>query len=77
MLRGLPPLSPTWHQADLPKQQLTELFNVNQFVISQVNPLPPSWCKAPAALLEDSPRSICPAGASQGSGRSYAPQRAA
>ena len=69
--------SPTWHQADLPKQQLTELFNVNQFVISQVNPLPPSWCKAPAALLEDSPRSICPPGASQGSGRSYAPQRAA
>uniref|UniRef100_A0A7S2JDL7 PNPLA domain-containing protein n=1 Tax=Haptolina brevifila TaxID=156173 RepID=A0A7S2JDL7_9EUKA len=28
-------------QADLPKQRLTELFNVNQFIVSQVNPLAP------------------------------------
>lgn len=28
-------------QADLPKERLTELFNVNQFVVSQVNPLAP------------------------------------
>ena len=64
-------------QADLPKRRLTELFNVNQFVISQVNPLPPSWCKAPAALLEDSPRSICPPGASQDLRCSSGPRSAA
>ena len=28
-------------QADLPKERLTELFNVNQFIVSQVNPLAP------------------------------------
>ena len=28
-------------QSDLPKQRLTELFNVNQFIVSQVNPLAP------------------------------------
>ena len=26
-------------QADLPKERLTELFNVNQFIVSQVNPI--------------------------------------
>ena len=28
-------------QADLPKERLTELFNVNQFIVSQVNPVAP------------------------------------
>ena len=28
-------------QADLPKERLTELFNVNQFIVSQVSPLAP------------------------------------
>jgi TAG lipase/steryl ester hydrolase/phospholipase A2/LPA acyltransferase len=28
-------------QADLPKARLSELFNVNQFIVSQVNPLTP------------------------------------
>ena len=28
-------------QADLPKARLSELFNVNQFIVSQVNPLYP------------------------------------
>ena len=28
-------------QADLPKERLTELFNVNQFIVSQVHPPPP------------------------------------
>lgn len=28
-------------QADLPKERLAELFNVNQFIVSQVNPLAP------------------------------------
>ena len=28
-------------QADLPKERLSELFNVNQFIVSQVNPVAP------------------------------------
>ncbi|EOD11497.1 hypothetical protein EMIHUDRAFT_459761 [Emiliania huxleyi CCMP1516] len=49
------PLHATWTdgglQADLPKQGLTELFNVNQFIVSQVNPVAPLVVPAPAPPL--------------------------
>ncbi len=37
-------------QADLPKERLTELFNVNQFIVSQVNPLAPFFVPASTGL---------------------------
>ena len=37
-------------QADLPKQRLSELFNVNQYLVSQVNPLAPLFMLRTADL---------------------------
>ncbi|KAL1518418.1 hypothetical protein AB1Y20_002710 [Prymnesium parvum] len=37
-------------QSDLPKQRLTELFNVNQFIVSQVNPLAPLFVPVQSGL---------------------------
>ena len=43
-------------QADLPKARLSELFNVNQFIVSQVNPLAPlfvPWLTEAMGLLRN------------------------
>ena len=44
-------------QADLPKERLTELFNVNQFIVSQARP-PPTTSHSPSPLASRTPTDV-------------------